>query len=69
MLHKTRYEGAYYRINRRGLKVFEARLKIAKKEYRRKIGEEPQYNANCKSKTLGVETAKSTLIAIHEKLK
>ena len=49
MLHKTRYEGVYYRINRRGLKVFEARFKVDKKEYRRKIGEEPQYNAKSAS--------------------
>lgn len=49
MLHKTRYEGVSYRINKRGLKVFEARFKVDNKEYRRKIGEEPHYNAKSAS--------------------
>lgn len=49
MLHKTRYEGVSYRINKRGLKVFEARFYVDGKEYRRKIGEEPHYNAKSAS--------------------
>lgn len=49
MLHKTRYEGVSYRINKRGLKVFEARFYVDNKEYRRKIGVEPDYNAKSAS--------------------
>ncbi|UFH59807.1 tyrosine-type recombinase/integrase [Sulfurovum mangrovi] len=40
----TRYEGLYYRKNKRNKKVFYARFKIAKKPYLRKLGEEPVMN-------------------------
>ncbi|MFK5976923.1 MAG: tyrosine-type recombinase/integrase [Sulfurovum sp.] len=42
----TKYEGLYYRKNKRGRKVFYARFKIAKKAYLRKLGEEPQMNTH-----------------------
>lgn len=49
MLEKTRYEGVYYKINRRGLKVFYARFDANTVQYKKKIGEEPHYNAKSAS--------------------
>jgi len=40
----TKYEGLYYRKNKRNRKVFYARFKIDRKAYLRKLGEEPKMN-------------------------
>lgn len=48
-MEKTRYEGVWYRTNRRGMKTFVARFKINGVEYRKKLGEEPQINAKVAS--------------------
>lgn len=40
----TKYEGLYYRKNKRNKKVFYARFKVNKKAYLRKLGEEPAMN-------------------------
>ena len=53
----TKHEGLYYRKNKRNKKVFYARFKIDKKEYRRKLGEEPQMN------TQKANAARAELIA------
>ena len=49
-LNRTKYEGVYYRINRRGKKTYVARFAIDGKPHKRVVGSEPDITARIASK-------------------